>query len=202
MKRSNFKIYFLTLASVIGLTSCTNLEIEETDSIISEGFQGLADPSSAVDDLYSNVGGLLVDQENLFALKEVTTDAALVPTRGTDWGDNGIWRVLHQHAWNTEQFFIVNTWNQWNANQLDASQILDSRSNPSAQNIGDASFVRAYSVWVILDLYGQVPFRDVSLPSSALPEVLTGQAAVDQILADVDAAIANLPASSCRKWRC
>ena len=57
MKRSNFKIYFLTLASVIGLTSCTNLEIEETDSIISEGFQGLADPSSTVDNLYNNLGG-------------------------------------------------------------------------------------------------------------------------------------------------
>ncbi len=196
MKRSNFKIYFLTLASVIGLTSCTNLEIDETDSIISEGFQGLADPSSTVDNLYNNLGGAFSTQENLYALSEVTSDAALVPTRGTDWGDNGRWRVLHQHAWNNEQLFIVNTWNQWNAFQLNASQILDERSSPSAQNIGDASFVRAYSVWVILDLYGQVPFRDVSLPSSALPEVLTGQAAVDQILSDVDVAIANLPATT------
>ncbi|NNK11804.1 MAG: RagB/SusD family nutrient uptake outer membrane protein [Flavobacteriaceae bacterium] len=193
MKRIQIKIYLLTLASVVGLTACTNLEIEETDSIISEGFQGLADPSSAIDGLYSSVGGQYGDQANFFALQEVTTDAALVPTRGTDWGDNGLWRVLHNHAWNSEHAFIGTVWNQFNANQLQASQVLDSRSSPSAQNIGDASFLRAFSMWIILDNYGQVPFRDTSLPSSTLPEVLTGQAAVDFILADLDQAIANLP---------
>lgn len=193
MRRNQFKIYLLTLASVIGLTACTNLEIEETDSIISEGFQGLADPSSAIDGLYSGVAGQYGDQANFFALQEVTTDAALVPTRGTDWGDNGLWRVLHNHAWNSEHAFIGTVWNQFNANQLVASQILDPRSNPSAQNIGDASFLRAWSMWVILDNYGQIPFRDTELPSSALPVVITGQEAVDFILADLDQAIANLP---------
>jgi hypothetical protein len=172
MKRTQFKIYFLTIASVIGLSACTNLEIEETDSIISEGFQGLADPSSAIDGLYSSVGGQYGDQANFFALQEVTTDAALVPTRGTDWGDNGLWRVLHNHAWNPEHAFVGTVWNQFNANQLFASQILDSRSNPSAQNIGDASFLRAFSMWIILDNYGQIPYRDVTLPSSTLPAVI------------------------------
>jgi len=193
MKRNQFKIYFLTLASIIGLSACTNLEIEETDSIISEGFQGLADASSTVDELYNRILNQNQTQENLFALSEVTTDAALIPTRGTDWGDNGLWRVLHQHAWNSEHVFIGNTWNDFNANQLIASQVLDTRSNPSATNVGDASFIRAYSMWVILDNYGQIPFRDVTLPSSALPEVLTGQAALDIILSDIDQAIANLP---------
>lgn len=196
MKRNQFKIYLLTFLSVVGLASCTDLEIEETDSIITEGFQGLTDPSSTVDNLYNDIAGAISTQENLYALNEVTSDALLVPTRGTDWGDNGRWRVLHQHAWTNEQLFIINTWNQWNGYQLTASQVLDPRSNASAVNIGDASFVRAWSVWNILDLYGQVPFRDVTLPSSALPDVLTGQAAVDQILSDVDNAIANLPTTT------
>jgi hypothetical protein len=193
MKRSQLKIYLLTLMTVVGLTSCTDLEIEETDSIISEGFTGLADPSSTVDELYNRLNGQYGDQANLFALQEVTTDAALVPTRGTDWGDNGLWRVLHNHSWNGEHAFIRTVWDQFNANQLIASQILDARSNPSAANIGDASFVRAFSMWIILDNYGQIPFRDTELPSSALPEVITGQAAVDFIIADLDQAIANLP---------
>jgi hypothetical protein len=196
MKRNHFKIYFLTLASVIGLTSCTNLEIEETDSIITEGFQGLADASSAVDGLYNNILNTQQSQENIFALSEVTTDAALIPTRGTDWGDNGLWRVLHQHAWSSEHNFIGQVWNGFNANQLIASQILDSRSSPSAANIGDASFLRAYSMWIVLDNFGQIPFRDVTLPSSALPEVITGQVALDFILADIDQAIANLPTTT------
>ena len=193
MKRNQAKIYLLTFLSVVGLWSCTDLEIEETDSIITEGFQGLADPSSTVDELYNRLLGQRQNQGNLFALSEVTTDAALIPTRGTDWGDNGLWRVLHTHDWNSEHDFINGVWNDYNGNQLIASQVLDSRSNPSAQNIGEASFIRAYSMWVILDNFGQVPFRDVTLPSSALPEVLSGQAAYDFIIADLDQAISNLP---------
>ena len=193
MKRSQFKIYLLTLMTVVGLTSCTDLEIEESDSIITEGFQGLANPSSTVDELYNRVRDHYGNQGNRFALNEVTTDAAIVPTRGTDWGDNGEWSSLHQHLWTPEHPQVINTWNEWNGTQLVASQVLDSRSNPSAQNIGEASIIRAFAMWTILDMYGQVPYRDVTLPSSAVPEILTGDAAVTFILADLDAAIANLP---------
>jgi len=196
MKRKHFKIYFLTLISAMGLSSCTDLEIEETDSFISEGFQGLVDPSSTVDELYNRLNGQYGDQGNLFALSEVTTDAALVPTRGTDWGDNGRWTKLHSHQWTPEHIFIINVWNDWNANQLIASQVMDSRSNPSTQNVGEASFIRAFSMFVILDNYGQIPFRDVTLPSSSLPEILSGAAAVDFILADLDQAISNLSSVS------
>lgn len=196
MKRIKIKYYVITLLMVIGLGSCTNLEIEETDSIISVGFQGLADASSTVDQLYIRIRDQYGDQGNRFALNEVTTDAAIVPTRGTDWGDNGQWSSLHQHLWTPEHVFVINTWNDWNGNQLIASQILDSRSNASSTNIGDASFIRALSMWTILDMYGQVPFRDVSLPSSSVPEVLSGDAAVSFILADLDQAVSNLPSVS------
>ena len=192
MRRTQFKLFFFTFLVVIGLSSCTNLEIDETDSIISEGFQGVADPSSAVDEILNRMNGQYGDQANKFALDEVTTDAFLVPTRGTDWGDNGRWRNLHNHEWNEEASDIITPFNDWNANQLLASQVLDDRSNPSSENIGEASFLRAYSMFIILDLFGQVPFRDTSLPSSSLPEVLTGQAAVDFIIADLDRAISNL----------
>ena len=193
MKRNNFKIYALTFISLLGLASCTDLEIEETDSIISEGFVGLADTSSAIDQLYIRVRDQYGDQGNRFALNEVTTDAAIVPTRGTDWGDNGQWSSLHQHLWTPEHVFVINTWNDWNANQLIASQILDPRSNPTTANIGDASFIRALSMWVILDMYGQVPFRDVTLPSSSIPVAVAGQAAIDFIMSDIAVAITNLP---------
>ncbi len=196
MKRINIKFYLLTLLSVIALSSCTDLEIEETDSIISEGFQGLADASSTVDQLYIRLRDQYGNQGNRFALSEVTSDAAIVPTRGTDWGDNGQWSSLHQHLWTPEHVFVIDVWNEFNGNQLIASQVLDSRSNPTATNVGDASFHRAFSMYTILDYYGQVPFRDVTLPSSSVPEILTGDAAVSFILADVDQAIANLPSVS------
>ncbi len=192
MKR-DLKIYFFSLLLAVGVVSCTDLEIEESDSIISTGFTGLADPSSTVDELYNRVRGQFENQGNRHSFMEVTADSHIVPTRGTDWGDNGLWSSLHQHVWTPEHAFVVGVFDEWGANQLFASQVLDSRSNPTAQNIGDASFIRALSMWTILDFYGQVPFRDTALPSSAVPEVLTGQAALDFILNDVDTALANLP---------
>ena len=192
MKRNQFKVTLLALLAVVGLVSCTDLEIEETDSFIDFGFQGLENPSSTVDELYNRLNGQYGDQANRFALMEVTTDAALVPTRGTDWGDNGRWRNLHNHEWTAEAGDIIAPFNDWNANQLIASQVLDPRSNPTTQNIGEASFIRAFSMWTILDFFGQVPFRDTALPSNSIPEVLTGAAAVDFIISDIDTAIQNL----------
>jgi len=110
MKRIQFNFSFLALLAVVGLFSCTNLEIEETDSIISEGFQGLADPSSTVDELYNRMNGQYGDQGGRFAMMEVTADSHIVPTRGTDWGDNGLWSSLHQHLWTPEHNFIINAW--------------------------------------------------------------------------------------------
>ncbi|MBC2837857.1 RagB/SusD family nutrient uptake outer membrane protein [Robiginitalea sp. SC105] len=195
MKRYHLK-YFLTLIAVAGLSACTNLEIEETDSFISEGFQGIQEPASALSQLYNQVDGALGDQANTFALNEVTTDEQLVPTRGADWGDNGRWRKLHQHEWGLEETDIITPFDQWNANQLLASQILDDRSNASPDVAAQARFLRAFSMYLVLDLYGQVPYRDVTLSSSEVPTVLTGAAAVDFILSDLDAAIAELPALS------
>lgn len=193
MKRNQVKFYAIALTLCLGFTSCTDLEIDESDSFISEGFQGLENPSSSVDQLFNAANGHLGDQANTFALREVTSDALLIPTRGADWGDNGRWRKLHQHEWGLEETDIVTPFDQWNANQLLASQILDARSSASADDAAQAYFMRAYSMWTILDLYGQVPFRDTQLPSTSVPEVLTGAAAVDFILTDLTAAISGLP---------
>lgn len=196
MKRNSFKIYLLTFLSVLGLASCTDLEIEETDSFISEGFQGLQDPQASVNALYGQTYGQLGDQANTYALREVTTDALLVPTRGADWGDNGRWRKLHQHEWGLEETDIITPFQQWTSAQLLASQVLDPRSNADATTAAEARFLRAYAMWTTLDLYGQVPFRDTQLPDSELPTVLSGAEAVTFILNDLDQAISGLPATA------
>ncbi|MAU26958.1 MAG: RagB/SusD family nutrient uptake outer membrane protein [Muricauda sp.] len=197
MKRNSFKIYLLTFLSVLGLASCTDLEIEETDSIIpettSEGFTGVSDPASQVDGLYRDVYGQFGDQANLFALMEVSTDEQLVPTRGTDWGDNGIWRVLHSHTWSPTHQYILTVWNQFNQNVFRATEVIDPRSNAAPDVLANAKFIRALSMWVVLDLYGQVPFREVDEGPDVNPRVLSRTEAMDFAIADLEAAIPDLP---------
>ncbi len=186
----------LALLSAVLLVSCTDLEIKETDSIFSDsgdGFTGVADPNGALQNLNNNIRGNLEGQDNLFALAEVSTDETFVPTRGTDWGDNGIWRVLHQHTWTPSHNYVLSVWNQWNQNIFSASEIIDPRSNASAEVLAEAKFLRAFSMFWIMDLYGQVPFRAPDEGPEINPRVLTRTEAYNFIIGDLDEAIAGLP---------
>ena len=147
---------YLTLTLFVGIlvTSCTDLEVEPTDSRLAEGFTGIQTAelaASQITAMYNNVNGYFGTQANLYALTEVTTDALLVPTRGSDWGDNGIWRQMHQHSWTPEHQYILGVWNEWNGLQLSASEVLDSRSASSNESIGHAAFLRGLSMFIILD---------------------------------------------------
>ncbi|MEN1784047.1 MAG: RagB/SusD family nutrient uptake outer membrane protein [Bacteroidota bacterium] len=195
----NIKNYF-SLALLIPLVfSCTDLEIEPTDSLISDGFNGVVDVSGEVANLTNSVAsGALANQESLFALNEVTTDEYVVPTRGTDWGDNGRWLSIHRHTWNAELFDVVQPWQQLNAITFNSSLIISPRSvNTSEGNLDElkaqARFYRAWAMEWILDMWRQVPYRDVTLPNSAIPVVLTGQVAIDSIVNDLTLALPNLP---------
>jgi len=190
----------LTGSLIIATTilSCTDLEIEGTDSIIVDaseaGFQGVSDPESFLDNAYNSLNGYIGDQANLYALSEVTTDESLVPTRGSDWGDNGIWRQLHQHDWTSNHGFLLNVWNQWNTLHFQGAQVLSELTSSTPQQEADARFLRALGMWVILDNFGQVPVRDPDAPIFEDPIVLKGQEAVDQIVSDLNLAISNLTA--------
>lgn len=199
MKRNNFKTTRLFLLGALALgtvVSCTDLEVEQQDSVNDEQFNGVADPANFVNGIYGNLNGLIGDQANLFALAEVTTDEFLVPTRGSDWGDNGIWRQLHQHNWQNDHAFITNTWNQWNQTQFAATQVLSDLTSTTADVRAEAHFLRALGYWVILDNFGQVPVRDPQESLLVDPPVIRGEEAVNAIVADLEAAIADLPATA------
>jgi hypothetical protein len=191
------KLGLLTILSALLIVSCTDLEISETDSVFPPpgpgGFPGV-EPASSLTQLYNDVYGQLGNQENEFALMEVSTDEVLVPTRGTDWGDNGIWRTLHAHTWTAAHPYVLNVWNNQNQNAFRASEIIDSRSNPTPQQEAEARFIRAFSMFNVMDLYGQVPFREVDEGPEIDPRVLTRTEAYDFILNDLITALPNLPA--------
>ena len=188
------KLIYFTAAALL-FVSCTDLEVEELDSrwIESESgqFAGV-DPVATLASAYTDLRGL-ANQENFFALQEITSDELLVPTRGTDWGDNGVWRTLHQHNWDATHPYVLNTWNDLNARVFKTNQILAPESNADATQTAEAKFLRAFNMYFVLDLYGQVPFREVSEGVEVDPRVLSASEAFDFILADITSALENLP---------
>ncbi len=179
------------------LLSCTNLEIEETDSLISAetgdgGFSGLTNPESSLGDLYDKVGGDFATQENMYALSEVSTDELMVPTRGTDWGDNGVWRQLHTHTWRADHVFIKNAWNNLNQNIFRATEIIETGSS-SPKTVAEAKFLRAFNMFFVMDLFGVVPFREVTEGPDINPKVLTRTEAYTFVETDLLDALSVLP---------
>ena len=149
-KQQFIKIGLLSVMSGIFMIACTDLEIEETDSIFSgggdEGFSGVENAVASLQNIYNGLQGQLADQANFFALQEVSTDETLVPTRGTDWGDNGIWRNLHQHTWTSTHAYVLTVWNQMNEHVYNCTAVIDERSNPTPEVKAGAQFLRAYAM--------------------------------------------------------
>ncbi|MGB3145213.1 MAG: RagB/SusD family nutrient uptake outer membrane protein [Maribacter sp.] len=193
-------VKYLCYALPIALTfSCTDLEIEPTDSLITDGFAGVANVQGEVENL-SNIiaGGDLNTQGGLYALNEVSTDEFIVATRGSDWGDNGRWLSIHRHTWNADLQDIRLAWQNLNSVSINATRIINPQSSTTSEGDiiaqkAEARFYRAWAMHWILDMWRQVPYRDLNQPNSAIPVVLKGQVAIDSIVADLNIAIRDLP---------
>lgn len=200
------RLIALFLISGFLFNSCS-LNIEDTDSVITKGqsatFNGIkaADIGAALTTIYNNISDQTGSQENLYSLTEVSTDELLVPTRGTDWGDNGIWRTVHTHSWGATHNHIVNVWNEKNGAVLRCSEIIDPLSSPTVVQKAEAKFARAYNMWIVMDFWGQVPFRNPTDDPDLTPSVLTRKQAYDFIVKDLNEAITDLPSTSTSKTR-
>ena len=191
--RGSIIVKYLSFLMLVLLVWACSLEIEETDSITLG--EGLLSVSKSVTTLYNDIQSQTEPQDNLYALTEVTTDEQLVPTRGTDWGDNGVWRQLHAHTWPTTHQYFVTVWNEKNGGVLKSTQIIeDDTSTP--EQIASAKFARAYNMWILVDFFGQVPIRGANQNVTELPLVLSRTEAYDFVVKDLTEAIENLPNSN------
>ena len=150
----------------------------------------MTDAQASLDSGYNDIQ-IWAYHDNLYAMSEVSADHVLVPTRGTDWGDNGVFRTLHQHTWDPTHAHVVANWDRLNERVYKMDQLL-ATSGISAEITAQAKFIRAMHMTTIVDWYGKVPRRDVNSGPDDNPTVLDSSAAIDLILSDLDAAIGGL----------
>ncbi len=175
--------------------SCTNLEVQETDSDFVESTGGGtidADPAELLSTNYNDLAAF-TDQANIYSLYAHSSDEMIPPTRGVDWGDNGVWRTLHAHTWDPSHSFVFNAWNQLNERVFRCNRTL-AAGGITPQQTAEAKFMRAYYMFHVMDLWGQVPFREVDQGVDVDPTVLTRTEAFDFIISDLEAALTDLPA--------
>lgn len=189
--KSIYTFYLLFSGAVLfSAFSCTKLneefrgELEEGTSNV--GADGL---------LITAYSSLLVpyQQDQRWVLQEISTDAAMAPTRGGDWDDNGIYRAIHQHRWNADNGFMNSTFVSLGTTVYNATNVL--RFNPSEQQKAEARFLRALAMFDMIDLYGVVPIRegDALDDFRIAPKVLQAGEGLDYIIKELNEIITTLP---------
>ena len=194
------KIKYIPLIGMIvfgSLISCTKL-----DQNLQDGFtkppasSGQVDVQGLLNSAYNDMNGLLHAQDLYFSLQETTSDEALIPARGGDWDDNGVWRVMHAHTWNALHSQIKNVFNGLGKLHSDALSAAYN-SGGDVEKRAEALFLRSFAQFMILDLYGQVPARKIeNYASLEAAPVMQPAEAIDTLVNTLTAIIPQLSASN------
>ncbi|MDP4148713.1 MAG: RagB/SusD family nutrient uptake outer membrane protein, partial [Bacteroidota bacterium] len=125
------------LVAVLAVSAgCTKLNEGLKSSFPYNPSGGTASAGGVLTSAYGDLSGLFHNQDQVFSLEENTTDECLVPTRGGDWDDNGVWRVLHAHAWDATHGQAASVFSNLGTLESDATTVL--ASNPSAEQAAEA----------------------------------------------------------------
>jgi starch-binding outer membrane protein, SusD/RagB family len=187
----NSKLILAGLAASLMTAACTDLTTIEKDSevVVTSGDFKEGDPGKLLTSAYAKMD-IYTDQANVYSLGQHTSGEMIPPTRGVDWGDNGVWRTLDQHTWDPTHSWMTNAWNQLNERSYNCNEILASK--PSPAQAAEAKFIRAYHMHNVLDFWGKVPVRNVKDKTTDNPQVLEKAEAFAAIVKDLEEALADL----------
>ena len=142
----------IVLTAVLGLTACTKLETTLHDSVVGQNGSGsLGATAGLLSNTYNDLS-FLHGQDQLFSLEETSSDEALIPTRGGDWDDNGVWRPLctptHVDVTHTQATAVF-----LNLGKLESDATTVMVSGPSTEVAAEALFLEDPSLSFITWIY-------------------------------------------------
>ncbi len=163
--------YILAVALTLCFYGC--LDEHPKDQIDQEAIYNNADNiyKNAVASLYNYIGsnqeseGLQGTCRGIYDYNTVTTDEAMIPIRGGDWYDGGLWENLYQHKWNANDINLYNVWKYLFKVIVISNQslsVIDShKSLLSTEQIkaftAEVRAVRALFYYYAMDMFGRVP---------------------------------------------
>ena len=197
MKQYRF-LKYCTLFAFISLVSCTDLQEKVLDEQL--GTNLVSDPNNVealINPPYASLRRT-IEWYDYWGLQEVSTDEVIVPARGTDWYDNGDWQKLHLQTWTPDHVRLKNVWEVLNQGVSRANTAIYyigkfPQTATTTQYINEAKFLKSYYMYLLCDLFGQVPFREADdVDFSVAPQVLTRKDAADKIITELNAIMPSL----------
>lgn len=169
MKR--YRSLFLLLLAALSMTSC--LDEHPKDQLDEDAIYGSASDIyiNAVASLYNYIGGANESEgiqgtcRGIYDYNTLTTDEAMIPIRGGDWYDGGLWNAMYQHRWGADDQSLYDTWKYLYKVIVLANKSLDIISNKSAllsaaqqeEYRAEIRAIRAMFYYYAMDMFGRVP---------------------------------------------
>lgn len=186
------KIYSVLAASALTYASCTKLDEKLNSTLTQEQAEKSLTADQLLKSAYYSIQPAFIDIGlGFWSLQEHPSDELAGPTRSTDWDDNGKWRALHQHTWDGMHTGITSAFENLLVLQYNATNVL--RFSPSKQVAAEAKFLRDFSMFCVLDGWGQVPFREYTEDLKTLPKVYKDTAALNFIINELNSIVSDLP---------
>lgn len=153
------------------MTSC--LDEHPKDQLDEDAIYGSASDIyiNAVASLYNYIGGANESEgiqgtcRGIYDYNTLTTDEAMIPIRGGDWYDGGLWNAMYQHRWSADDQSLYDTWKYLYKVIVLTNKSLDIISNKSAllsaaqqeEYRAEIRAIRAMFYYYAMDMFGRVP---------------------------------------------
>ena len=177
----NGAILFTIHCSLFTIISSCSLDENPKDQIPEE--EAYADAGAlyrnTVATLYNYIGGATDGQglqgtcRGIYDLQTFGSDEAMIPTRGTDWYDGGIWQELYRHDWTPGHPMLGNAWSYlYKVITLcnRSLELLESHQHlldevQYVEYTAEVRALRAIYYWYLMDLFGRIPIITTSKTS-------------------------------------
>ena len=159
------------LMAVLALTSCLNEHPK--DQLDEDAIYGSASEiyTNAVASLYNYIGGANESEgiqgtcRGIYDYNTLTTDEAIIPIRGGDWYDGGLWNAMYQHRWTEDDASLYDTWKYLYKVIVLANKsldIIDAKSSMLTASQKDkfkaeVRAIRALMYYEAMDMFGRIP---------------------------------------------
>lgn len=179
MKHRFFALSILALS--LSLTSCLDEtpkdQIPETEIYDSTNSLYV----NAVASLYNYIGaheegdGLQGTCRGIYDYNTLTTDEAIIPIRGGNWYDGGLWENMYDHTWTATDTDLYNVWKYLYKVIVLSTKSLETIEKHKAllteqQRVDYAAEVRAVRAmyyYYAMDMFGRIPILQSSTQKTA-----------------------------------
>jgi hypothetical protein len=190
----------LLTALMVPFNSCTDLEPEVFSDLTPDNF-----PASR-DDLitsylssYTRLYGLM-NHGGYMSIQEVSSDEIMIPQRGSDWFDGGIWLRTHRQTYDPNDPQFNGSWSFLYQGALQANAVINAINASDALTeaekapfIAELRSLRAYFYFLLADSFGDVPLvTEQSDPADIEPRATPRAEVYNFAVSEMEAAGADL----------